>query len=157
MGKQAGQNILEMASADGQQAVRLLRSLANEFDILPDRIGIMGFSAGGYVTAAALMGPADARPDFAAPIYAAIGKMFQLPIVVPEDAPPIFVATAADDQTIPYQRSLELFNAWQEAGYLAELHIFQTGSHGFTKKGGGADNFMDRLEEWLAVNGLLSK
>ena len=157
LSKQAGQNILEMSSADGQQAVRLLRSRAKELDIIPDRIGIMGFSAGGYVTAATLMGPADARPDFGAPIYAAVGNMFQLPIAVPENAPPIFVATAADDQTIPYQRSLDLFTAWQEAGYPAELHIFQTGRHGFTKKGGGADSFMDRLEEWLRVNGLLSK
>ena len=39
----------------------------------------------------------------------------------------------------------------------AELHVFQSGAHGFVNKGGGADHFMDRLEEWLRVNKLLSK
>jgi hypothetical protein len=38
-----------------------------------------------------------------------------------------------------------------------ELHIFQTGRHGFGKKGGGADHFMDRLQEWLKLNGYLTK
>ena len=50
----------------------------------------------------------------------------------------------------------DLFEAWQKAGYPAEIHIFQTGKHGFVDKGGGADHFMDRLEEWLRMNGLLN-
>ena len=157
LGKQAGQNVRELAAADGQQAVRLLRSQADKFKISPDRIGIMGFSAGGRVTVATVMGPADARPDFAAPIYAPAGKKYDLPIAVPENAPPLFIATAADDQIIPWQCSLDLFEAWQKAGYQAEIHIFQTGRHGFVDKGGGADHFMDRLEEWLQVNALLEK
>ena len=155
LGKQAGQNIRKLAAADGQQAVRLLRSQADNFKIAPDRIGIMGFSAGGRVTVATLMGPADGRPDFAAPIYAPAGKKYDLPIVVPEHAPPLFIATAADDQVVPWQCSQDLFEAWQEAGHPAEIHIFQTGKHGFVQKGGGADHFMDRLEEWLRVNRLL--
>lgn len=155
LGKQAGQNVRELAAADGRQAVRLLRSQADNYKIAPDRIGIMGFSAGGRVTVATLMGPADGRPDFAAPIYAPAGKKYDLPIKVPENAPPLFIATAADDQVIPCQCSMDLFEAWQKAGYPAEIHIFQTGQHGFVQKGGGADYFMDRLEEWLRVNGLL--
>jgi len=156
LGKQEGQNVREFAAADGQQAVRLLRSQAGKFRIAADRIGIMGFSAGGRVTVATVMGPADARPDFAAPIYAPAGKKYELPIVVPENAPPLFITTAADDQIIPWQCSMALFEAWQKAGYSAEIHIFQTGRHGFVDKGGGADHFMDRLEEWLRVNGLLN-
>jgi acetyl esterase/lipase len=113
----------------------------------------MGFSAGGYVTVATVMGPADSRPDFAAPIYAPAGTEYGLPIVVPENAPPLFLATAADDKVIPYKCAMDLFTAWQNAGIPAELHIFQSGSHGFVNKGGGADNFMDRLEEWMRVNG----
>ena len=155
LGKQSGQNVQEMAAADGQQAVRILRQQAAEYNIAQNRIGIMGFSAGGRVTVATVMGPADARPDFAAPIYAPAGKKYDLPIVVPENAPPLFIATAADDQIIPWQCSQDLFKAWQKAGYPAEIHIFQTGKHGFAQKGGGADNFMDRLAEWLLVNGLL--
>ena len=155
LGKQAGQNVRKMAAADGQQAVRILRQQAGKFSIAPNRIGIMGFSAGGRVTVATVMGPADARPDFAAPIYAPAGKEYDLPIIVPENAPPLFIATAADDQVIPWHCSQDLFEAWQEAGHPAEIHIFQTGRHGFVQKGGGADHFMDRLEEWLRVNGLL--
>lgn len=157
LGKQSGQDIRVLAAADGQQSVRVLRSRATEFGVEPDRIGIMGFSAGGYVTVATVMGPANARPDFAAPIYAPAGPEWELPITVPEDAPPLFIATAADDQTINCRCSLDLFAAWNRTGMPAELHIFQTGGHGFGKKGGGADHFMDRLEEWLRVNGLLEK
>ena len=151
--KQDGQNIRDLAAADGQQAVRLVRSRASEFGIKPGRIGFMGFSAGGYVTIATLVGPADGRPDFAAPIYAPAGKEYGLPISVPDNAPPLFIATAADDQIIPWECSMNLFTAWRNAGFPAEIHIFQTGSHGFVKKGGGADNFMGRLGEWMKVNG----
>ena len=156
LGKQAGQNVRVLAASDGQQAVRILRQQAGEFNITPDRIGIMGFSAGGRVTVATVLGPAETRPDFAAPIYAPAGKEYDLPIVVPDNAPPLFIATAANDQVIPWQCSFDLFEAWQEAGHPAEIHIFQTGKHGFGQKGGGADHFMDRLEEWLRVNGLLN-
>jgi len=153
--RQSGQNIQKLAGADGQEAVRLVRSRSSEFGVKADRIGIMGFSAGGNVTLASVMGPADSRPDFAAPIYAATGPDWGQPVVVPDHAPPLFIATAADDQIIPWECSMELFTAWRHAGFAAELHIFQQGAHGFVKKGGGADNFMDRLEEWMNVNGWL--
>jgi len=52
---------------------------------------------------------------------------------------------------------MELFVTWKEAGALAEIHIFQVGQHGFVEKGGGADHFMDRLQEWMKVNGWLEK
>ena len=152
-GPQAGQNLRELSGADGQQAVRVVRGHAAEFGVRPDRIGMIGFSAGGAVTLAAVSGPEDARPSFAAPIYAAGAGS----ISPPAGAPPLFIAVAADDQAVGYQGSLDLFSAWRKAGIPVELHIFQTGQHGFGKKGGGADHFMDRLEEWLKVNGWLSK
>jgi acetyl esterase/lipase len=153
--KQSGQDLRKMAGADGQQAVRLIRARAREFGIKSNHIGIMGFSAGGHVALATVMGPPDGRPDFAAPVYAATGSDWGQPLVVPDHAAPLFIATAADDQLIPWERSMELFAAWRNAGIPAELHIFQTGAHGFVKKGGGADHFMDRLEEWMLVNDLL--
>jgi len=155
LGAQDGQNVLELAAADGQQAVRLVRELAGEFSLAEDRIGIMGFSAGGYVTVATLMGPEEGRPSFAAPIYAPTGEDWGLPNKAPENVIPLFIATAADDQVIPWTCSMNLFTAWMDAGYPAELHVFQTGRHAFVDKGGGGDNFMDRIEEWLSVNGLL--
>jgi len=152
-GPQAGQNIRELAGADGQQAVRLVRQRAAEFGVRPNRIGIIGFSAGGAVVISTLTGPADGRPDFAAPIYAPSPA----PAEAPEGAPPLFIAVAADDTTVGYQVSLDLFSAWRKAKIPAELHVFQTGQHGFVKKGGGADHFMDRLEEWLNLNGWIGK
>lgn len=152
-GPQAGQNIREMAGADGQQAVRLLRQHASDFGVAANRIGIIGYSAGGAVVLATVYGPADGRPDFAAPIYAA-GANSNPP---PAGAPPLFIALAADDQTVGFQGSIELFEAWRKAGVPAELHVFQTGGHGFGKKGGGADHYLDRVEEWLKLNGWLTR
>ena len=150
---QAGQNVRAMSDADGQQAVRLLRQHAAEYGVLPNRIGMIGFSAGGGVLLSAVYGPADGRPDFAAPVYAA-GASSNPP---PAGAPPLFIAVAADDKTVGYQGSVDLLGAWIKAGLSAELHVFQTGQHGFVKKGGGADHYLDRLEEWLKLNGLLTK
>ena len=152
-GPQAGQDVRAMAGADGRQAIRLIRQDAAAYGVRPDRIGIIGFSAGGAVVMRAVRGAADGRPDFAAAIYAAEASGD----APPAGAPPLFIAVAADDQSEGYQRSFALFNAWQKASLPAELHIFQTGRHGFRKRGGGADNFMDRLEEWLKVNGYLTK
>lgn len=152
-GPQAGQNVRELAGADGQQAVRLLRSRAAEFGVLPTRIGIIGYSAGGAVVLATVYGPAGGRPNFAAPIYAA-GANSNPP---PEGAPPLFIAVAADDTTVGFQGSIDLFGAWRKAGLPVELHVFQTGAHGFGKKGGGADHYLDRVEEWLRLNGWLTR
>jgi acetyl esterase/lipase len=105
------------------------------------------------VVLSTVYGPADGRPDFAAPIYAA-GANSNPP---PEGAPALFIAVAADDTTVGFQGSIDLFGAWRKAGLPAELHVFQTGAHGFGKKGGGADHYLDRVEEWLKLNGWLTK
>jgi len=152
-GPQAGQDLREMAGADGQQAVRVARQRAAEFGVAPNRIGIIGYSAGGAVVLTTVYGQADGRPDFAAAIYAA-GANSNPP---PAGAPPLFIAVAGDDQTVGFQGSIDLFTAWRKAGLPAELHVFQTGGHGFGKKGGGADQYLDRLEEWLRLNGWLTK
>ena len=52
---------------------------------------------------------------------------------------------------------MDLFTAYRKGKGLAELHVFQMGAHGFPNKGGGADHYLDRLEEWLGANKLLSK
>jgi dipeptidyl aminopeptidase/acylaminoacyl peptidase len=105
------------------------------------------------VTLAAVNGPAETRPNFAAPIYAAGAGTAP----APNNAPPLFIAVASDDQSVGYEGSVDLFLIWRKANIPVELHVFQTGRHGFSKKGGGADHFMDRLEEWLKVNGWLTR
>ena len=148
---QAGQDLIALAADDGRQALRLVRERAGEFGVRRDRVGMIGFSAGGVVTSAAVFGPHPTRPDFAAIIYGVgeIGK-------VPSPAPPLFLAVAADDP-MAAGRSVDLFTAWRQAKGPAELHVFQMGAHGFVNKGGGADDFMGRLEEWLGVNKLLTR
>jgi acetyl esterase/lipase len=150
---QAGQNVRELAAADGLQAMKLVRQHASEYGFKGDRIGMIGYSAGGAVVLAAAAGPAESRPSFTAAIYAADAGKTQ----PPEGATPMFIAVASDDQSVGWQGSVDLYTAWRKANVPVELHIFQTGRHGFGKKGGGADHYLDRLEEWLRVNGWLSK
>jgi dienelactone hydrolase len=128
-----------------------VRKRAGEFRVRPNRVGMIGFSAGGRITSEALFGPPATRPDFAALIYGVHEAK-----EAPDPAPPLFIAVAADD-TWAAQRSIEVFAAYRKSKGPAELHIFQMGEHGFINKGGGADHFMDRLQEWLAANTLLSE
>jgi acetyl esterase/lipase len=150
-GAPAREDVVKMAADDGRQAVRLVREKAGEFGYRPDRVGMIGFSAGGMVTSEALFGPEETRPDFVALIYG-IREIKE----IPDPAPPLFLAVAADDAGFVAQ-SVDLFTAYRKAKGRAELHVFQTGAHGFVNKGGGADRFMDRLEEWLRVNTLLTR
>jgi acetyl esterase/lipase len=147
----AAQEVRKLAADDGRQAVKLVREKAREFGYKSDRVGMIGYSAGGMVTHEALFGPAETRPDFVALIYGA-GAAKEMP----SPAPPLFLAVAADDATF-LTRTLDLFTAYQKGKGVAELHVFQIGGHGFVKRGGGADNYLDRLQEWLGTNRLLSK
>jgi acetyl esterase/lipase len=150
-GGPAREEVMKLAADDGRQAVRLVRERAREFGYRPDRVGMIGFSAGGMVTCDTLFGPSETRPNFAAIIYGAREvKEF------PDPAPPLFLAVAADDAG-SVGRTVDLFTAYRKAKGPAELHVFQMGAHGFANKGGGADHFMDRLEEWLRANKLLAK
>ena len=144
-----------LAVADGQQAVRLVRAHAAEWGVNPDRVGIMGFSAGGYVAAAvAPQHDAGSRPAFAAPIYPATPE----DVTAPADAPPLFLAHADDDKSVPpINHSIRLYAAWKKAQAPAELHIYARGGHGFgmQKRGLPIDGWTDRLREWLDAQGLL--
>ncbi len=152
-GPQAGQNVRELARADGLRAVELLRSRAADFHFDADRIGMIGFSAGGGPIRGAMEGGEESRPNFVALIYATGGR--DATIMLPLQAPPLFIAVSADDPA--YESSLRTFSIWRDANIPVELHIFQMGAHGFVNKGGGADRFMDRLGEWMQVNGWLTR
>ena len=139
--------------ADGQQAVRLVRKHAAEWSLAPDHIGIMGFSAGGAVTAnVALLHDDESRPDFAAPIYSAGYE----DAPVPADAPPLFLL-CADDDLMASKNSLRLYADWKAAGRPVELHIYAQGGHGFSSRQQHlpCDTWLDRFGDWLASQGLL--
>ena len=150
-GPQAGQNVRALAQADGVRAVELIRSRAAEFHIAPERIGMIGFSAGGGPIRGAMDSQPTTRPNFVGLIYATGAP--GTPVSLPPSAPPLFIAVSADDPV--YESALRTFSAWRAADVPVELHIFQMGAHGFVNKGGGADHFMDRFGEWLQGNGWL--
>jgi acetyl esterase/lipase len=151
-GAQKGQKYADFESDDGRQAVRLLRAHAAEFGVDPRRIGFLGSSAGGIPVTAALFGPPDSRPDFAA----LISGPYALDQPVPADAPPLFLAAASSGDDWGADGSLKLFHAWRAAKRPTEIHIFQAGGHGFLTAGAG-EHVIDRLGEWMADNGWLAK
>lgn len=143
-----------VAVDDAAQAVRLVRAGADKYGVVPDRIGMMGFSAGAMTTMGVVLeGDAATRPNFAAPIYGAMP-----PAPVPKDGPPIFIAVAADDKTVAAAKSIEMFEAWQRAGLASELHIYETGGHGFGlgKPGTATTSWTGTFAAWLAAHQLVS-
>ena len=142
-----------IAVDDAMQAVRLIRSHAEKYGVSANRIGMIGFSAGAITTMGAVLdGDAAARPDFAAPIYGAM-PADRTP---PKDGPPIFIAVAADDHTVAASKSVAIFQAWQSAGLPAELHVYETGGHGFGlgKPGTASATWTHAFGAWLTARGL---
>jgi acetyl esterase/lipase len=150
---EAVRKVMALAIADGQQAVKVVRQHAAEWGIAPDRVGIMGFSAGAVVTlGVALDHDADSRPSFAAPIYGGGSG----DIKVPRDAPPLFLAVAADDRRAA-TGSVRVYSEWTAADRPVELHIYSKGGHGFgmKKQNLPVDHWIDRFGDWLQLQGWL--
>jgi len=113
---------------DGRAAIAYVRRHAAEFGVDPDRIGIMGFSAGGILAAdVALHHTPENRPNLVAPIY---GMAFSLPEKLPADAAPLFV-TAPEFDLFPGLTGINMVAAWRQAELPAEAHIFAGEDHGF--------------------------
>jgi acetyl esterase/lipase len=141
------------AVADGMAAVRFVRAHAGAWGVSPSRVGFVGFSAGAFVAMElALDREADSRPDFVGAIYAPRPA----DMVVPADAPPLFLAVAADDETVHAAPSLSIFQDWLAAGRSAELHVFESGKHGFgmSRQQKDSDHWIEDYLWWLrAPNG----
>jgi endo-1,4-beta-xylanase len=159
--------IQEHAMADTRRALRTVRSRAQEWGIKPDRIGIMGFSAGGELAAFAAMksdpGKADAadpverassRPDFQALIYPGTSNLF----TVEKGMPPAFIASGYGDRPDIAEGMASLYLKYKAAGVKAELHIYSNAGHGFGYKPNtttAAGAWPYRFREWLVDSGLL--
>jgi len=149
--------IRPLAGADGLAAMRLVRSRAAEFGIDPARVGFMGFSAGGAVTmSVALDYDDETRPAFLAPVYAGAGAFDGK--TVPENAPPMFLVAASDDQLGLAVDSVKIYQQWLAARKLVEMHLYASGGHGFGMRHQGlpSDTWIDRFGEWLAASGFLT-
>lgn len=147
--------IIPLAVADGRQAITYVRKHAREYNVKADRIGIMGFSAGGMVAAlTAFDYSAIDRPDFVVPVYADIPSS-RLGVVLP-DAPPLYLACTQDDEFGFASHAINIYNKWYSSKRPVEMHLFGKGGHGFGV--GDPDNttykWIDRFCEWLTTQAL---
>ncbi len=158
------------ALQDTQRAIRIVRAHAKEWGVRSDRVGILGFSAGGALAALAAMrydsGKPDAtdpierqssRPDYVGMVYAGWSPM---DIVIPKDAPPTFLTSAGKDDAFHARQTVEFYNALFAAGIPAELHIYGHGGHGggiSSRKGVPFGTWHTRFLEWMTDLGYLKK
>lgn len=164
---------------DAQRAIRITRAHAKEWNIDPDKIGVMGFSAGGHLTTLAALQYAtktyeptdavdeiDCRPNFAAPIYPAYlmndEKDFSSDAVlsddvrVDENTPPFFISVTHDDANRG-AAAARLYIKLKEVGVLCELHILVKGGHGYGIRPdrGYAAQWNKNFENWLRSTGMI--
>jgi acetyl esterase/lipase len=148
--------VVKMATRDGLEAVKYVQEHADDYGIEPDRIGIMGFSAGATLSLSVVQTATDEnRPNFVAPIYPY--KRAVLGDEIPESRIPIFVAAASDDELGLALHSVEIYTEWLHAGQPAELHMYEKGGHGFgmQKKNTPSDHWILDFENWLKFQKLI--
>ena len=139
--------------ADARAAVALVRSRASAWHVDPERIGMMGFSAGAMTTMATALAAPDTRLAFIAPIYGSMEA-----VKVPAAAPPLFAVLAADDPLFA-NKGFGLIDSWQQAKRPVEFHLYQGGGHGFGlgKKGTTSTGWFEDFMRWLDVSGMLAR
>jgi acetyl esterase/lipase len=138
--------------ADGIQAIKVVRQHAREWGISPDRVGFIGFSAGGMVASGTLLqSDPSARPSFVAMIY---GAPFGAMPRIPSSLPPVFMAWAQDDP-VALEPVRKFYDALIAAGIKPEAHVFAAGGHGFgmNKQGKSSDYWVDAFYSWLQSEG----
>jgi acetyl esterase/lipase len=180
---------------DASRALRTVRARAAEWGLKTDRIGILGFSAGGHLASSAGTHFADGKPDAADPVERASSRPdFQIliyPVItmgawthegskrnllgpdptgemvrllsgeeqVTRLTPPAFLVHTSDDAAVPCENSLRFASACRKAGVPCELHLFETGPHGFGL--GGSDPVLSAwpalCARWLEARGITAK
>ncbi len=146
---------------DGQRAVRVVRHLAKDFELKTDKIGMLGFSAGGEVVSITCYKPGEGKADTEDPVDRLHAKPnFQMlvypgpvgiPSSLPEDTPPAFMVIAADDNHTSVL--LNLMHRFREIGVDYETHIYARGGHGFglgkRSKRLSIQKWPERMLDWL--------
>lgn len=158
---------MESPHQDGLRAMRLVRSHAAEWGLDTNRIGMVGYSAGGEVVSMTSFGKTeglmdapdpidrlDAHPDFIAEIYPGGAG---IPEILPANAPPAFLLVADDDNHT--ETVLKLFALYRAAKIPVEVHVFTKGGHGFNQghrsKLVTIKNWPQRLTDWMSDNNIL--
>lgn len=160
---------------DAQRAISLIRSRASEWGIQSNRIGVVGFSAGGHLAVASAtefdrrsyaavdeIDRVSCRPDFAIPVYSGYLKAtnaleLAAAIRVPKDAPPMFLVHGGDDIVSPPENSVLMYLALKRAGIPAELHVYADTTHDFGVRPGTRPytKWTDACLLWLRDSGFL--
>lgn len=177
---------------DAQRAMRIIRCVAKNYSIDPNKIGILGFSAGGHLAGMIATQPNKkfyqpvdtidslaAKPNFSGLIYPVISMLppnntthsnksilgtapstseeiaYSVERQVTASTPPMFLAQAVDDPVSPIDNSYLMNSALQKAGIPVEMHIFQTGGHGWGlgKKGSPEASWPGLFKNWAGNNG----
>ncbi len=157
------------ALADTQRAIRLVRQRAQEWNINPRRVGVMGFSAGGELASLASLrfdagneNAPDAvdrqgcKPDFQALIYP--GRSGDIRPTT--NSPPVFLACGYNDRSDISRGLAEVYLRFKEVGVPADLHIYSAAGHGFGVRSntkGSVGGWLARFEDWLGDRNFLSK
>ncbi|MES2443232.1 MAG: alpha/beta hydrolase [Pseudomonadota bacterium] len=136
---------------DARAAFALVRRRGAEWRVDPDRIGMVGFSAGAMLTLATTLAGQDAKPAFIGLIYGPLA-----PVTVPADAPPLFAALAADDPFFA-NGGIGLIDSWRAAKRPAEFHLYEQGGHGFGmyQKETTSTGWFDAFVRWIGMHGML--
>ena len=146
----SAKTILPYSSKDALNAIEVIRNNASKYNINPNKIGLMGFSAGGAVTMeAAYTSISKNQPNFIAPIYPwmlIVDKQ-----KVPLNKPPAFISCANDDPLMLATPSVQIYQDWISAGAEAELHMFSKGGHGYgmNKINAPVDRWSQLLIDWI--------
>ncbi len=146
----SAKTILPYSSKDALNAIEIIRNNASKYNINPNKIGLMGFSAGGAVTMeAAYTSISKNQPNFIAPIYPwmlIVDKQ-----KVPLNKPPAFISCANDDPLMLATPSVQIYQDWISAGAEAELHMFSKGGHGYgmNKINAPVDRWSQLLIDWI--------
>lgn len=165
---------------DARQAVALMRQNASDWNVSPDRVGIIGFSAGGHLASTIATDP-ETGVNFAALIYPVISmregvthggskknllgpepeatlvaEMSRDEQVSPKTCP-TFLVHAGDDHAVVVENSLRFYRACIDHQVPVEMHLFPNGGHGFGMYRGDrpVDHWPDLMEAWMAEQGLL--
>jgi len=138
--------------ADARAAFKLIRARAGEWHVQPDKIGMVGFSAGAMLTMATALTGQDAKPAFIANIYGPLST-----VTVPADAPPLFAALAADDPFFA-NGGFGLIEAWKAAKRPVEFHLYEQGGHGFGmyQKPTTSTGWFDAFSRWMTMHGWIA-
>ncbi len=176
---------------DAQKAMRTLRANAAKWNVNPDKVGVLGFSAGGHLASTLSTryneqvyeqgNSLSARPDFSILVYPVISfdsaithqgsrtnligeqpdeelvRRFSNELQVSSQTPPTFLVHAADDESVPVMNSIRYFEALNKHEVPAEMHIYQSGGHGFGmgETAGTESTWPETCLLWMKTNGWL--